>query len=469
MAFSDPRYLFVLAAVTLVASVLPRGNAKLLFIAAFSLTFAAGLGQTIFVLPFVAVTAYFGGLLISRSAEGRARTAVFITAVVLSVLPLIFYKYWSAVLALLGVTSGMAAGLALPVGISFYTFMALGYLIDTYVGNVEAERDPLKFAVFISFFPQLTAGPIGRAPDLFRQFPALGVFDYGKAVDGLRAIVIGLFMKVVIADSLAPQVAKVYSDPHTFGAVDHMLATIYFSFQVYGDFAGYSLIAIGSARLLGVELMTNFQQPYLSQSLPEYWRRWHISLSSWFRDYVFVPLQFRYRRSGVRGLVTALIFTFTLVGLWHGAGPQYALFGFIHGVLVAGSTLSFAKRDKLWRKIGVPMVLVVTFRRLLTFLIVTLTFVLFRADNIPDALYIYGSIAKADLGHRTLSLMLPSIAIAALVVGDLVVAKGFSPARLPVVLRWSAYHLATLCILGFTLFHASQQSPYAKQFIYFKF
>jgi D-alanyl-lipoteichoic acid acyltransferase DltB (MBOAT superfamily) len=323
--------------------------------------------------------------------------------------------------------------------------------------------------VFISFFPQLTAGPIGRAPSLFSQLPSLGVFDYGKAVDGLRAIVVGLFMKVVIADSLAPHVAKVYSSPHSFGAIDHILATIYFSFQVYGDFAGYSLIAIGSARLLGIELMTNFQQPYLSQSLPEYWRRWHISLSSWFRDYVFVPLQFRYRRSGAVGLVAALIFTFTLVGLWHGAGPQYALFGFIHGVLVAGSTLTFAKRDKIWRRLGVAHILVVIFRTLLTFLIISLTFVLFRADTIPDALFIYGSIAKAELGQRTLPTILPALAIASLIAGDIAVANGFSLAKLPVFLRWSTYHLATLSILGFMLFHASQQSPYAKQFIYFKF
>src|SRR6185312_10875370 len=178
--------------------------------------------------------------------------------------------------------------------------------------------------------------------------------DYARAVAGLRAILIGLFMKVAIADTLAPHVDAVYFDPRRFGAVDLTLATVYFSFQVYADFAGYSLIAIGSARLLGVELLTNFMQPWLSQNLPDFWRRWHISLSSWFRDYVFTPLQFQARRSGAAGLAMALVFTFVLVGIWHGAGLKFALFGLIHGALVAFSTLTFARRDRYWRSRGVP-------------------------------------------------------------------------------------------------------------------
>jgi D-alanyl-lipoteichoic acid acyltransferase DltB (MBOAT superfamily) len=466
MAFSDPRYLLLLAGVALIASLLPRGSARLLLVAAVSLLFAAGLGQTIYVLPFVALTSYLVGLLMGRMPEGGGRTTVFVAALVVSALPLIFCKYWGAALDLFGIAH---PGIALPVGISFYTFMALGYLIDVYVGNVEVQRNALKYAVFLSFFPQLTAGPIGRAQAFFSELPALGDFDYGRAVDGLRAIVVGLFMKVVIADSLAPYVAAVYSNPHAVGALDHLLATVYFSFQVYGDFAGYSLIAIGSARLLGIELMTNFRQPYLSQSLPEYWRRWHISLSSWFRDYVFVPLQFRYRRSGAVGLAGALIFTFTLVGAWHGAGPQYALFGFIHGILVAGSTLTFAGRDRIWKWLAVPRLAVFTIRAVLTFSIVTLTFVLFRADSIADAMFIYGSIAKLEFGHRTLPLALPLVAIAILVIGDIVVASGMLIARWPGLLRWSAYHVATLGILGFTIIHVAHQSPYAQQFIYFKF
>src|SRR5258708_4095303 len=159
----------------------------------------------------------------------------------------------------------------------------------------------------------------------------MGQFDYARAVSGLRAILVGLFMKIVIADALAPYVDSVYADPRQHGAVDLALSTTYFSFQVYADFAGYSLIAIGSARLLGVELLTNFMQPWLSQNLPDFWRRWHISLSSWFRDYVFTPLQFQARRQGVYGLAVALIFTFVLVGVWHGAGVNFALFGLIHG------------------------------------------------------------------------------------------------------------------------------------------
>lgn len=261
---------------------------------------------------------------------------------------------------------------------------------------------------------------------------------------------------------------RIYAEPGAYGGADQALATVYFSFQVYADFAGYSLIAIGSARLLGIELMRNFDNPYLSQSLPEYWRRWHMSLSSWFRDYVFVPLQFKYRRRGKLGLAGALIVTFTLVGIWHGAGPQYALFGLIHGLLVSASTLTIGKRTKFWRERGLPSSALVAMRTLNTFLVITATFVLFRAGTIPDALHIYRSILTLDAGTRTLSL-LPLLGCVLLITGDLITARGLSLASLPTVGRWAAYHFAILAILVFTYIHAQQGSPYANQFIYFKF
>lgn len=385
--------------------------------------------------------------------------------------PLLFFKY---VPALAGATGEGHAWstlrhLILPIGLSFYTFMALGYLIDVYTDKAPAERDALRFGAFLSFFPQLTAGPIERAGRFLPQLSRLGTFDPIMAVSGLRAILLGAFMKIAIADTLAPHVNAVYAFPQNHSAFDLALGTVYFSFQVYGDFAGYSLMAIGSARLLGIELMKNFEQPYLSQTLPEYWRRWHISLSSWFRDYVFIPLQFHIRRSGRRGLALALISTFTLVGIWHGAGPKYALFGLIHGVLVAYSTLTIAKRDKLWQRTNLPNWLCHTFRSTITFLVISLTFVLFRASGIANAMIIYGKLLTADSLARTLPITIPSLAILLLIGGDLAVSRGMTWERLYRPLRWLVYYGMIGCVCWLQLKRALGDNNYEPGFIYFGF
>ena len=476
MAVSDPRYLLLLVLVALVLPAIPRGISRLLAIALVSLGFYAGLNPAFwYVLVAVSATTYAGGLLLSHVPDGRLRSAIFISVVVAALLPLLTFKY---VFWLAGIASPAfghsedGPGLArfvLPVGLSFYTFLGVGYLVDVFVGSVPAERNAIRFAAFMTFFPQLTAGPIERARHLLPQLDMIGEFDYARAVAGLRALLCGFFMKIVIADTLGPYVDSVYGAPHRYGAFDLALATVYFSFQVYADFAGYSLIAIGSARLLGIELLPNFVQPYLSQNLPEYWRRWHITLSSWFRDYVFIPLQFQIRRWGVLGLAGALIFTFILVGLWHGAGTKYALFGLIHGILVAFSTLTFARRDRFWRALGVPSGALALGRAVATFLVVSLTFVLFRAASLHDALWIYGMILEGPYAARTLPLILPALLISTLVVGDLMVASGRDLAHLPAPMRWPAYYSAFACIVVATVVHMLGASPHVEQFIYYKF
>lgn len=474
MAFSDPRYLLLLGFVAVILAVLPQGRWRLLAIIVVGLGFYAALNPAYwYVLIVVTALAYAGGITLSLTKARR--DLLFILIILSTLLPLLIFKYASTVYRWLpagGETTAhwsTFANLILPVGISFYTFLAVGYLIDVFVGNVQAERDPLRFGALMMFFPHLTAGPIERAPHLLPQLENLGVFDYARAVAGLRVILIGLFMKIVIADTLAPHVEAVYSDPRRFGAIDLTLATVYFSFQVYADFAGYSLIAIGSARLLGIELLTNFAQPYLSQNLPDYWRRWHISLSSWFRDYVFIPLQFQARRLRKVGLAAALVFTFVLVGIWHGAGLKYAVFGLMHGILVAYSTLTFVARDKFLRRLGVPAVPLSIGRALITFSIVTLTFVLFRASGVSDALWIYGAILGGKSAAVTLPLLTPALLIAVLVVGDVLVAKGFDLTRLPTGCRWIFYYLISFGIISASVSHALRDSSHVQQFIYFKF
>lgn len=476
MPFSDPRYLLLLGCVALILPLVPRGAPRLTASALIGLGFYVNLAPGAwYVLVGVMSIAYFGGRSLSALPDGRARQALFLVLLPAALLPLLFFKYGGAVYRFRPQIADMAAqwstmdNLVLPIGISFYTFLAVGYLIDVYVGSVGAERSAARFAAFMCFFPHLTAGPIERSRHLLPQLENLGRFDHDRAVSGLRAILAGLFLKIVIADTLAPYVDEVYSNPRQHGALDLVLGTVYFSFQVYADFAGYSLIAIGSARLLGIELLTNFAQPWLSQNLPEYWRRWHISLSSWFRDYVFVPLQFQTRRWGARGLAATLVFTFILVGIWHGAGTKYAVFGLIHGVLVAYSTLTFIRRDKYWRSLGIPGSVLFVGRAVATFSIVTATFVLFRAGNLGEAIWIYKAIVTGSQGTKTVAVMTPLIAILGVVAFDVLstVVKDLRP--FPSWLRLTGYYAAIACIVAAAFNHALQASLYASQFIYFKF
>jgi alginate O-acetyltransferase complex protein AlgI len=476
MVFSDFRYLLLLGLIVLILQVVPRGAARFGATALIGLIFYVNLEpQHWHVLVAVSVTAYFGGLILTARKEGRTRDAAFVLLLISTLLPLLTYKYAAKLYGLLPPDSAAAAdwsvmaNLVLPIGISFYTFLALGYLIDIYVGSIPAERNIVRFGAFIWFFPHLTAGPIERARHLMPQLENLGSFDDARAVSGLRVILTGLFMKFVIADTLAPHVEAVYSNPRAHGAVDLVLATVYFSFQVYADFAGYSLIAIGSARMLGIELMTNFQQPWLSQTLPDFWRRWHISLSSWFRDYVFLPLQFQTRRYGAYGLASALVLTFVLVGIWHGAGLNFAMFGLIHGALVAFSTLTFTRRDRYWRSVGIPRWLLFVGRALTTFAIVSLTFVLFRASSLRDALYVYREMFVGLSVPRTVPLGIPAVAIATALALDLFAFFKADFTRLSGWMRWGIYYATVACVVVAAIDHASKSPANAQQFIYFKF
>jgi D-alanyl-lipoteichoic acid acyltransferase DltB (MBOAT superfamily) len=473
MPSSDPRYLLFAAFVALLLPFIPGGRPRLAALVLLSLLFYASFNPWyLLILTFVTLSTFGLALVFSASAE-RLRKPIFVLSIIIALLPLLSFKYLGGMLderlsTLIWWLSLLNT--ALPVGLSFYTFQAVGYLIDVYVGNLAAERDAIRFSAFMSFFPQLLAGPIERAPHLLPQLSQLGQFEYTRAVAGVRAILIGLFLKIVVADSLSPLVDSVYSDPRRFSSPDLALATIYFSFEVYADFAGYSLIAIGSARLLGIELLQNFTQPFLSQSLPEYWRTWHITLSSWFRDYVFTPLQFQWRRRGKAGLALALIITFTIVGIWHGSGWKYAIFGLMHGLLVSYSTLTFRARDRAWRKSGIPMSMVAVWRAVATFFAVTLTFVLFRADDTATAAWIYRQLFTGPIRGISLPVLWPSALIAIVIAGDLVarhrekLLNEISP-----LMRWTVYHAATLTVLSAMLLHFIQGAQHVRQFIYYKF
>lgn len=476
MALSDPIYLIFLAAVVFGIRFVPEGRFRLSVLTCLSLLFYMSFAPWYALILLVVVgIAYCGGIGLARLEFGARRTAVFTVVLAAIFLPLFVFKYlaslWGLASPSLHVGSSFFDDIVLPVGISFYTFQAAGYLIDVQLENVAVEGDFVRFASFLCFFPIMSAGPIERGAHLLPQLSNVGGFDYARSVAGLRAILVGLMLKVVVADSLAPLVDRVYSDPAAYGSIDLCLATVYFAFQVYADFAGYTLIAIGSARLLGIELLPNFAQPYLSQTLSEFWRNWHITMSSWFRDYVFTPLQFYWRRGGTIGMAAALTITFLLVGLWHGAGWKFVVFGIAHGVLVSMSVVTLRARNDVWKRIGAPSSAVFIWRAFMTFTLAISTFVLFRANSLHDAIEIYKRILFGDVKKAvTLPLTWPIALIVGLLVYDLSLRFKW-PSRLATSIgyRWGAYYVATSCIIVVFCFRLLTGSLEAPQFLYFKF
>lgn len=267
----------------------------------------------------------------------------------------------------------------LPVGISFYTFQTVSYVIDVYRGTAKAEHHLGVYATFVSFFPQLVAGPIERSSNLLPQIRSKKHFDDASAAYGIRLILWGLYKKMVIADNLAAFVDRVYGNVYAFTGGSLLLACLFFSLQIYCDFSGYSDIARGSAKLLGIDLVENFKSPYFSSSLRAFWSRWHISLSGWFRDYVYIPLGGN-RRSKFRTVFNTLL-TFLISGLWHGADVTYIVWGGIHGLGQVGEKASGLHRKR-------PGIIRRIIGNIFVFAFVTLAWVFFRAKSLPDAVYV---------------------------------------------------------------------------------
>ena len=343
---------------------------------------------------------YFCGLLLERYDSKKRKKAILSASIVLNIGILLLFKYHSLINA--SVTAFLCAigvywqvpdfDVLLPVGISFYTFQAVGYSIDVYRGTVKAERSFVTYAVFVSFFPQLVAGPIERASNLLPQFHEKHSFSYRNAAEGLRQMLWGFFMKLCVADVLAEFVNAVYNNVSQHNGTSLVLATVLFAFQIYCDFGGYSNIAIGAARVMGFRLMENFTRPYLSLSIKEFWKRWHISLSSWFRDYVYIPLGGNRVKYG-RHLLNLMI-TFVVSGLWHGANWTFLLWGTLHGTyLIIGNLFrKFIYCPK--QETIVSKILSIVF----CFVLVDFAWIFFRADNTADAFSIIGKIIT-DIGR----------------------------------------------------------------------
>lgn len=288
-----------------------------------------------------------------------------------------------------------------PVGISYYTFKKVSYLIDVYRENQEPEKNIVTFALYVSFFPEITAGPIDRAGKLIPQFYKKIRFDYQKVTDGLKLMAWGFFKKLVIADRLAVFVNKVYDHPGQFEGLSLIMATVYFSFQVYCDFSGYTDIVVGAGRVMGFDLMENFDRPYFSKSIGEFWKRWHISFSSWLMDYLFLPIAYSVSRriksprlmkikAETWAYMMGIMITMTLCGLWHGARWTFVIWGALHGLFLGISFATKKIRKKSWKKLKIKKQ---SFIRTIisvsiTFALVTFAWIFFRANSISDAFYI---------------------------------------------------------------------------------
>ena len=276
----------------------------------------------------------------------------------------------------------------LPIGLSFHTFQSLSYVIEVYRGNQKPETDFWTYFLYVMFYPQLVAGPIERPMNLLHQFHEKHEFDYDRVTSGLKRMGLGLFKKVVIADRLAPLVDDAFTNPDLHRGIPLILATIFFAFQIYYDFSGYSDIALGSAQVLGFRLMENFNRPYASRSVVEFWKRWHISLSTWFRDYLYIPLGGSKR--GPQRFILNIMITFFLSGLWHGANNTYIVWGILNGILIIlyrftgpirhqiATVTGLDHREKLCNSMSV----------VITFCTISITWVFFRADGVPEALRI---------------------------------------------------------------------------------
>lgn len=304
-----------------------------------------------------------------------------------------------------------------PIGISFYTFQSLGYTIDVYRAKAKAESNFLTYATYVSFFPQLVAGPIERAGHLLPQFKRIRHFNYSEAVVGVRMILLGFFKKMVIADGCAKHVDYMFEHHNELNGSALLLAGFLFSIQIYGDFSGYTDIAIGTARFFGIKLNKNFSYPFFSRNLSEFWRRWHISLSSWFRDYVYIPLGGS--RYGKQKTLLNILIVFTISGLWHGANWTFVLWGLLHGLLYTPLIFFNPKSQNSRSIIGANkrITLTETLGLIGTFSIVCLLFILFRAQDLGQATAIYSGIASSSLWQEPLYFPLPTVVLALIFLG----------------------------------------------------
>lgn len=479
MLFNSLEYLIFLPIVVLFYNLLGK-KFKNIFLLLASLSFYSFWNvKYTFLMLFSIFITYITGIYIekNRGHIKKMKLAVFFCFFI-NLGILFVFKYFNFFADLLNNFSGknfnIAIDVLLPVGISFYTFQALGYTIDVYRKDIRAEENFIDYALFVSFFPQLVAGPIERSVNLLPQIKNPKKFSYDNLVRGLILFFYGMFLKLIIADRAAILVNEVFGNYKNFSREILIISGILFTLQIYCDFYSYSIMAKGSAKILGIDLMDNFKEPLLSKSITEFWRRWHISLSTWFKDYLYIPLGGN--RKGKLRKYFNLILVFLVSGLWHGADLSFVLWGLIHGIFNVLENI-FGINKKSRRK----NILLDSFRRILTFIIVVFAFIYFRAENIhhgneyllaiinnPRSLNIMEDLSKTSFGISNIYPLIIGIII--LFVFDILKYNKINLAEkvLKIILpiRWLIYFAFIFAIIIFGVYGPEFSES---AFIYFQF
>ncbi|MCD8305460.1 MAG: MBOAT family protein [Prevotella sp.] len=375
-----------------------------------------------------------------------------VTCIVLALVPLVVFKYYNFINDTIGgllATAGIASNIpglnwAVPVGISFFTFQAVGYLFDVYYRRIPAERDWTDYMLFVCFFPQILSGPISKAKDLLPQIKTCRRFDYDRAVAGLKLLLWGMFLKVVMADRLGLYVDQVYNHWQYNSGISCLIASFAYSFQIYGDFAGYSLMAVGTGKIMGIDLINNFARPYFSVSVTDFWHRWHISLSTWLKDYVYIPLGGS-RCSKARNYFNIII-TFLVSGIWHGANWTFIIWGLLHGALqVVEKILGLQKCESRRFLVRLPRIII-------TFVLINFLWTIFRMPTISDGASIIVKVFTQWGTPLPPNRQMLFSFVAALIVVISETAQEFAPSRFAllnnrhVAVRWCTYVLLLIYI-----------------------
>jgi alginate O-acetyltransferase complex protein AlgI len=431
----------------------------------------------LFLLIFSTLLDYFTGIKIHGAKNQHVKRSWLWLSIFINLGFLGVFKYFNFFtrsfaegLSMLGIHADFwTLKVILPVGISFYTFHGLSYVLDIYNDRIKPEKSFIDYSVFVSFFPLLVAGPIERATHLLPQIIKKREFDYSAAVDGMRQILWGLFKKIVVADSCAPIVAQIFNDPAHHTGSELLLGVVLFAFQIYGDFSGYSDIAIGTARLFGISLLRNFAYPYFSRDIAEFWRRWHISLSSWFRDYLYYPL------GGSRGSTWLKIrntfAVFLISGFWHGANWTYIVWGFLNACYFL--PLMLLKKNRIHTDTVAEGKILPSFREFFgisfTFFLTVIAWVFFRAKSMHHAFQYLSGMFDTSFFSKPGSIpfqvlfMILILVIAEWLQRDKQHALQFDYIRMPRYIRWGVYYVIIMLIFTFGNFTSTYE------FIYFQF
>ncbi|MBZ5855772.1 MBOAT family O-acyltransferase [Flavihumibacter profundi] len=474
MLFNSIEFVIFFIVVTTLYFLLEHKYRWFLLLAASCYFYMAFVPVYILILGFTIVIDYYAGIIIEQST-GKKRKSWLIVSLFANIGVLAVFKYYNFLNDNLSFLLSRAGRenpipylkILLPIGLSFHTFQAMSYTIEVYRGNQKAERNFGIYALYVMFYPQLVAGPIERPQNLLFQFYKKHSFDIDRIFNGLKLMLWGFFKKLVVADRLATYVNAAYNYPENHSGLTLIVATIFFAFQIYCDFSGYSDIAIGAARVMGFDLMKNFNRPYFSSTVSEFWKRWHISLSTWFKDYLYISLGGN--RVSVPRIYINLFIVFLVSGLWHGANWTYVIWGGLNGLYLVAAIM----RDKLLAKYKLEIPGAQTwagksFSILFTFLLICFSWIFFRAANVDVAFQIIRKMAKLEgplyTTYPTMFFCLLSMVMLLVVEVKQEYFNGafsFMNNRSPVV-RYSTYLFLLLMILLMGVFDGGQ-------FIYFQF